>query len=251
MNHSAHRPNVITSGHYVGVEFEQGWFFFNAIQTEEIELKPYTLLNENGNRAEIAAATAGSEDDEIVDQFSRELVEPSSSEQNLIFQVLFGVAPSRVQIFPRFGRDRSPNLRGGAEPGEPQIAFNGYDSPYNDPSSQAEMFMFNDMNDLQLQAYNPMSEPTEARISAHVNKIRYTVVEDVDLMRAFLDGKMRFTAHSAGLGAQSTDRIRAPGWLTEKFGDVIYTTQEIYQQSEASAGSSGGVEDVIPGQNMS
>lgn len=223
---------ILKTGHYAGLKFEEGWFFTHILDTEYVELKPWILLNEDEERDEIAPHTAGSTDDEIVDHVERQLVEPRSSEQNLLFQLHLGVAPSRIQIFPFFGRDRAPNLTGGAEPGKPQVYLNGYDSPFNDPSPQSEIITVNSMDNLALQAYNPMDEPQEAKMSFHVNKMKYAVVEDVSLMKAMIQGQVPFRDHSMGLAAQRKEQIKAPSWLNDKFGDVILSTQEILRHGE-------------------
>lgn len=242
-----HNQNVqgrlLNTGHYAGLKFEEGWFFVHVLETEYAELKPWTLLNENEERAEIAPQTPGSTDDQIVDSVERELVEPRGNEKNLIFQTYLGVSPSRVQIFPFFGRNRSPNLTGGAEPGKPQIFLNGYDSPYNNPSEQSEIFTINSMDTLALQAYNPMTEPAEARVSMHVNKIKYAAVEDVDMMKAFIQGQRPFRDHTMGLGVQDKEQIKAPGWLQDRFGDLIMSTEEILQ-SGGGGGSSTSAESI-------
>lgn len=229
---------LVDTGHFVGLKFSQGWLFVHVLETEYVELKPWILLNENDNRAAIASNTAGSQDDEIVDEVGRQLIEPDDDEQNLVFQVFVGASPSKIQIFPIFGRDRRPNLTGGSEPGDPHFLFNGYDSPYNNPSEQAEFFLLDAIDSLSFQAYNPLPESTEARLSFHVNKFKYAVVEDKGLMKAFLQGQMPFRDHSVGLGAQAQDQSKAPGWLIERFGDVILTTREILN-SDVPAGESG------------
>ena len=221
----------VETGNYVGLKFDDGWMFLNVLEVERIDLKPYVLYNEDNEREEIAPRTAGTTDDEIIDELGRQLVEPNDSAKELMFQVLVGVAPSRMQVYPMYGRSRAPNLRGGAEPGDPQVPLTGYDSPYNNPSLQGEFFTTNDMNTLQLQAYNPMDEPKEARLSMYVNKFRYSVVENVDLMRSFIDGQVPFRSHPMGLGAKNTDQLSTPGWIESRFGDVILTTREIYQQT--------------------
>lgn len=228
-------PNFLGTGDYLGLEFaDAGWWFTHVIQTEEIELKPWILLNENENRDVIAAETAGSEDDLFKDTVGREFIVPNDDEKNMIFQVRFGIAPSRMQIYPFFGRDRSPNLRGTAEPGEPQVAFTGFDSPYNNPTRQAEIFTINSMSQPSLQAYNPMPEDEEARVSVHVNKIKYATIEDKDLMKAMIQGQVPFREHPMGLGAQKQDQIKAPGWLQDNFADVMHTTEEILASGESS-----------------
>lgn len=223
---------LLQTGNYLGLKFDEGWWFVNVLETEFIELKPWTLLNENGNRAEIAAQTAGSEDDEVTDDRDRHYLVPRDEEQNLIFQVQYGIAPSRMQVFPFYGRDRAPNLRGTAEPGGSQIPVTGFDSPYNDPTQQSELFTVNDQEFPAFQAYNPMDEAEEAKLSFHVNKMKYATIEDIGTQRAFLEGRLRYRPHPMGLGAQRRDQIRAPQWLTDAFGSSIRTTDEILNSTE-------------------
>lgn len=227
-------PNhrVLKTGNYAGLKFEQGWFFVHVLETEYIELKPWILLNENNERGEIGAQTAGSTDDEIVDEVDRRLLTPRQSEQNMLFQLFVGVAPSRMQIYPRFGRDSTPNLVGGAGPGSPQVPLTGFDSPYNNPSQQGEVITVNGMESLALQAYNPMDEPAEARLSFGVNKMKYVVIDDENVMLSFLQGQRPFREHPVGLGAQDRDQMKAPGWLMDKFGDAVLSTQEIFERAD-------------------
>ena len=227
-------PNhrLLQTGNYAGLKFEEGWFFIHILETEYIELKPYILMNETNERDEIAPEMAGSADDEILDQVERQLVAPRRNERNLLFQNFVGVAPSRMQLYPVFGRDRSPNLVGGAEPGNPQVPLNGYDSPYNNPSVQGELFTAEGINDLKLQAYNPMDEAAEARVSFHVNKLKYAVIDDLSRMGGFLRGEIPWRSHAVGLGAQTNDQVRAPSWMLDKFGDAIYTTREILEDTD-------------------
>lgn len=248
MRHHKDKGRVLKTGNYAGLKFEQGWFFIHVLETEEVELKPWVLLNENEERAELAPKTAGSTDDEVVDVVERQLIEPRGNEQELVFQLQFGIAPSRLQVFPFFGRDRAPNLTGGSEPGKPQVWATGYDSPYNNPTTQAEVFTVNNMASLALQAYNPTDEPIEPKLSIHVNKMKYAVVEDEGLMRAFIEGQQPFRDHTMGLGAQGSDQIRAPNWMLDRFGDVMLTTSEILEDNTANGGvapelpENGGVE---------
>jgi len=230
---------------YAGLHFDQGWFFIQALDTEFIELKPWILLNENESREAIAAATAGSSDDEITDEKGRNFLLPDDQEQDMVFQTQFGIAPSRVQVYPFFGRERMPNLQSTAEPGTPQIPVSGFDSPYNNPSQQTELFTVNSQSTPALQAFNPTSEELEARLSFHVNKIKYAVVDDENVMRAMLQGDQPARLHSMGLGAQKRDRINAPGWLMDMFGEHVLTTQEILDAAEKPSTGGQGVQ--IPG----
>lgn len=227
MPKNPYKNGMLRTAHYAGLHFEQGWWFIQVLDTEFIELKPWILLNENDNRAAIAAQTAGSPDDEFEDPQDRPYLIPDDQEQDLVYQIQFGISPSRMQIYPFFGRDRAPNLVSNAEPGEPQVPYTGFDSPYNNPSEVAELFTVNSQPPLSLQAFNPMDEAEEARLSFHVNRIKYAVVDDEQVMRAFLQGEKKAKLHSMGLGAQRRDRFAAPQWLMNTFGDLVLTTEQL------------------------
>lgn len=234
--------STLLTGQFLGLKFDAGWLFTRVLETEFIELKPWILLNENDNRDVIAAETAGSEDDEIEDTLDRHFLVPEENEQNLIFQVKYGITPSRMQVYPIFGRDRSPNLVGTAEPGTPQIPVNGEDSPYNEPSDQTEVFIVNSQEFPSFQAYNPMDEAEEARLSFHVNKMKYAVVTDINIMKAMLQGQQPAKLHPMGLGAQRRDQISIPAWVNRNFGDHIHTTEDIITH-ESSDGVQGSLPD--------
>lgn len=229
------QANLLT-GQFLGLKFASGWFFVRVLETEFIELKPWILLNDSGNREAIPAETAGSEDDEVLDTNDRHFLVPEDNEQNLVFQIRYGIDPSRMQIYPIFGRDRSPNLVGSAEPGSPQIPVNGFDSPYNDPTEQSELFVMNSQEFPSFQAYNPMDEAEEARLSFHVNKMKYAAITDINVMKAMLQGQQPARLHPMGHGAQRRDQLGVPAWLNRTFGDHIYTTEDIL--THQSAGSS-------------
>lgn len=225
-------------GHFVGLHFDGGWWFQQVLGTSKLELKPWILLNENNNRAAIAANTAGSKD-EIQDSSGRRLLEPNSDERNLVYQILAGVAPSRMQLFPFFGRDQNLGLENSIAVGEDESWITGFDSPYNNPTRQSEVFYINDMSRLKLQAYNPMDEAKEARVSFFINKIRYATVTDIDMMKAMLQGSVPAHMHMMGLGAQDRHQLSPPEWLEDVFGEHIHTTEEILKEGDASRANRG------------
>lgn len=198
-----------------------------------MEMKPWIFLNNEGNRAEIPANTAGN-NDEIQDNQSRRLLEPNKSERNLVFQILTGVAPSRMQLFPIFGRDQNLGLENSIAAGEDELWIEGFDSPYNDPTLQSELFYVNDMERLKLQAFNPMDVAREARASFHINKIRYATVTDVNLMKAMLQGQVPSRKHMMGLGAQNRHQLKVPEWLNDTFGEHIRSTENILKEGDTS-----------------
>jgi hypothetical protein len=216
------------------MKWQEGWWFIQVLGTSEEELKPWVLYNENGNRAEIAAQTAGNED-EIRNENGRLLLEPDDNERSMIYQVLVGVEPSRMQLFPTFGRNENPiGLETAVEPGQDEQWVTGYDSPYNNPSSQSEVVYVNDMSPLRLEAFNPMDESDEARLSFHINKINYATVQDTDLMKAMLQNQIPSSKHMMGLGATERDQLQAPEWVMDVFGDNIMETSEILNEGDTS-----------------
>ena len=91
------------------------------------------------------------------------------------------------------------------------------------------------MAPLRLQAYNPMDEAAEARLSFHINKLRYTTVTDRSLMKAMLQGQQPARFSMLGGGVQNRNQVGIPNWVDEAFSDHIHTTKEILD-----ANSTGG-----------
>lgn len=230
----------------VGLAFDDGWLFARVTATEYVELKPFTLKNENGDREAIAANTAGVSSDRITDEAGNYLLRPNKEDKNLIFHVMYGVAPSRMQVFEMFGRDRPQGLENYDEPGDPAPITNGYDSPYNDPTEEGEMFVVAEQSRPKLQAFNPTEEALEANVSFHINKLRYGVITDKSVQRAMLQGSIPFKAYPMGGAAQDNDRLSLPSWMNERFGDSIRTTQEILS-GDGEEGNAEPVEDVPGG----
>jgi hypothetical protein len=249
MQHKQRDTRKTRPGHYFGLKFQSGYLFFNVIGTEYVELKPFILKNENGNRAEIAAQTAGDEDDRLHDPNEVPLIEPEDEDRNLFFHIMYGIEPSRMQVFQRYGRDRNESLINYDEPGDPAPITNGFDSPYNNPSRESEFIVANDMSQPKLQAYNPMDEPAEARLSIHITKLRFAVIDDPGTQRALLQGQIPSRIMMVGGGAQDGDQTKAPSWVTSTFGDELRSAQEILTTSDADTGggNQGGAGGVVGG----
>lgn len=222
---------MLRAGHYTGLKFDEGWWFVQVLATEYNEVKPVVMLNENDNRDVIAAGTAATETDEVEDGNNNKILEPTDDDRNTIFQLMYGVAPSRIQMFELYGRDRNRAVQDYDEPGDPAPAVSGYDSPYNNPSRESELFYVNSMSPLRLQAFNPMDESTEARLSFHVNKMRYATVTDKSLMKAMLQGQQPARLATLGGGVQDRNQVGIPTWVREAYSEHIHSTEEILSDS--------------------
>lgn len=246
---------LVQTGDRIGLKFEGGWWFLQAVGTEYVEMKPWTLQNASGNRAAIAAKSAGSDADNIEDSNQNKILEPEKNHRDTVNQILWGVAPSRMQVFTLFGRNRNTSLQNYDKPGDPAAFVDGYDSPYDDPSPVTETFYVNAMSPLRLQAYNPMDTAHEAKVSFHVNKIRYNTITDESLMKAMLQGQVPARLIMMGQGVAQADQLQAPDWVTEAFGSDIYTTSQILsyqsggsnQSNTLSAQSGANVQNILAG----
>ena len=238
MRQNSNDSRFLKTGHYLGLKFDQGWWFTQVVGTEYVEVKPMVLLNEDESRAVIASSTESIATDEIEDSQDRRVLEPNDDERNTIFQLMYGIAPSRMQTYTLYGRDRPKSAQDYDAPGEPAAYVTGFDSPYNNPSRQAEAFYVNSMSPLRIQAFNPMDEAEEARLSFHVNKLRYTTVTDESLMKAMLQGQQPARLVELGEGVQNRDQVAIPSWLNEAFSEHIMTTDEILSSEPASGGTS-------------
>lgn len=237
MRQNQRDSRMLKPGMFAGLKFDEGWWFIQVVGTEYVEAKPITLQNEDETRGPIAPETAGVTTDQIEDSQGRQILEPDDSERNIINQIMYGVAPSRMQVFTLYGRDRNEALQDYDQPGHPGPYVNGFDSPYNNPTRESEIFYVNSMSPLRLQAFNPMSEANEAKLSVHVNKLRYTTVTDQSLMKAMLQGQQPARLSMMGEGVQNRDQVGIPTWLNEAFGEEIYTTDEILSDETGPGGN--------------
>ena len=233
MHRDQRDARILRPGHFIGLKWDEGWWFLQILGTSVEELKPWVLLNENGNRAEIAATTAGNQD-EIRDENNRLQLEPNDDERGLVFQILTGINPSRAVIVPEFGREQNLGLEQNIQPGDDEMWLQGFDSPYNNPSEQSEIIYVNDMAPLRLTGYNPMDEATEIELSFFVNKLHYATVTDVNMMKGMLQNQITSKKHMMGLGPVRQDQLSIPEWLESAFGEHITPTDQILDQGDTS-----------------
>jgi len=242
MQHKQRDSRFLQGGHYLGMEFDDDWWFVSVTGTEYEEVKPWTLKNSNDNRAKVSGNTSGVNDQNIEDPNGNMLLEPDDQNRNIIHQILFGVAPSRMQVFRLFGRDRNNAVQNYDEPGEPASYISGNDSPYDNPSSTSEFIYINSMAPVRLQPYNPTDTALEATVSFHIQKLKYVTITDKSLMRAMIQGQTPAHLVMMGLGVDDANQIGVPTWLNEAFGEHLYTTEEILQRDEQEQSNESSVE---------
>lgn len=229
------RSEFLRPGHLAGLKFDDGWWFIQCIGTEYVEIKPWTLLNENDVRDVVGAGESGQNDQNIVDGSGNDRVlEPNDEDRNTVHQLFFGVAPSRMQLFSLFGRDRNVAIEDYDAPGEVGGYWSGNDTPYDNASPTTEVFYVNSMAPLRLQPYNPMDVAKEANVSFHINKVRYTTITDEDTQKAILQGQTPAKLHMMGLGVQNQNQVGVPSWLNEAFGEHIRSTEKILDPSSGN-----------------
>lgn len=224
------------------MQFDDEWWFVSITGTEYDEVKPWTLKNSNDNRAALSADTSGTNDQNITDPNGNKILEPDDQDRNIIHQILVGVAPTRMQVFTLFGRDRNNAVQNYDEPGEPGVYISGNDSPYDNPSPTSEVIYINSMSPLRLQPYNPTDTSLTAHVSFHIQKLKYATITDKNLMRAMLQGRQPAHLTMMGLGVNDADQVGVPTWLNEAFGEHLYSTEEILAADEEDSSSAGAAE---------
>ena len=233
MQQSKRDGQPLKTGHFLGLKFDEGWWFIQVLSTSKLELKPWQLPDNNGNKAEIPAQTAGNFD-EIRNENGQLLLEPGEDERSLIFQIFAGVAPSRIQLYPEFGREQNLGLEQNITPGEDEIWADGHTAPYGSMTENGELFYINNMSRLRLTAFNPTDESFPAKASFLINKIHYATVTDINLMKAMLQNQVTAKKHPVGLGATDKDQLDLPEWVSTAFGEHIYSTEEILAEGDTS-----------------
>lgn len=249
MKQNPYDNGMVRAGQRVLLKFEEGYLGLQVIGAQFLELKSYTLKNSNGDREELAGGELGTSENIVSFLNSNEqILEPEDSSRDTAYQIQLGISPSRMELYPRFGRQRTIGSGGqDAAPGNSLTPFTGEDSPYNNPSEQTEIFYVNDMEPLKLQPYNPTSEPLEANISVHINKLHYGVIRNPVVLRGMLQGQTPARLAEVGLGEKRRDQLEAPSWVLNSFGENLYSAVDLINSDFDTSGDglASGAESLI------
>lgn len=206
--------------HYVGLLFDEGYWFFQVLRKQQLTIyAPYPF---NSNAVVAAGSTSGWETP--TDTAGRRYLEPQ--EEETIYQFFIGIAPSTTKMYLQYTQrvDRMNLIVPRSTPGD--IGYwDGFSTPYQDPSPRTELWSV-----YQLYPHFNMENPPVTGAdkmlfaSFYVNPMTYRVVKDANKIKSFLRGDKPATIRTMGDGDRP---ISAPSWLKNQYGDYFLCPEDI------------------------
>lgn len=205
---------------YVGLLFDEGYWFFKIIRKQQLTVYMPYHFNET---ADIATnSTSGWE--APADAQGRFYLEPQ--EEETVYQTFVGISPSQIKMYLQYTQreDRMSLIAPRPVPG--QIGFwDGEMSPYHDPSPITELWTVHDLYPY-FNVQNPGISCIDvlAYASFWITPFTYQVIKDRNRILEFLRGNRRCTVRTMGDGDRP---IKGPAWLIEDYSDYMVQPEEV------------------------
>ena len=206
--------------HYVGLLFDEGYWFFQVIRRQQLTIyAPYAF---NSNAVVASGSTSGWETP--TDAAGRRYLEPQ--EEETVYQFFTGLAPSTTNLYLQYSQrvDRMNLITPRTVPGA--IGYwDGLSTPYADPSPRTELWALYQLYP-HFNAENPPVTGVDEMLFAsfYITPMTYRVIKDTNKIKMFLRGDKPATIRTMGDGDRP---IGAPAWLKSEYGDYIVCPEEI------------------------
>lgn len=211
----------LKEGQFLMLRFKQGWLGFRTMGREITNLTPYQL------ESSLATVTTSTSWDDIPVSTTDDRVQiaPTREHKDQLYQVAYGISPSRAQIYEQFisRQDRGSLVATRAEGGA--VGHNdGEESPYRDPSIRTEFFSVYERSPV-FKAYNPTPDTIEVNMNFVIAKHFYYTIKTESLIKDFLTGQRRCKFYTMGMPGE--DPVSAPDWLAAQFEGVAKSLKDL------------------------
>jgi hypothetical protein len=215
----------------VGLLWNEGYFFFKTVRKETTNLSnwcPVAATQTASARNLAVDGTTGWVTP--IDQQSRNYLEPQK--EGVIYQFFFGVSPSTARVFYSFPlrTDRGSITTDREVPSSTADVgyFDGFDSPYENPSSETEMWSVKDKVPF-FNLNNPgiNAKPQTINLNFYLNMYSYYPITNTQTARDIIEGKRK--AHIYTMG-DPEDPASAPSWLLRRFKQYMLKPEEVEVQ---------------------
>jgi hypothetical protein len=215
--------------HYLGLQFQDGWYFVRVTGREPSNLRHLIAYNTSTspvvNPTPAATSTVNWDTVQVSATDTRYQLAPGDDHRGEIYQLFYGIYPSNVRAyFQLVSRQQRNNLVRQLEPGDDFGYITGEDSPYFDPAIKTEFFTVNQVFPA-FKIYNPATLPQTVYVNFQIMKYTYDVIKDPAMIKEFLEGKRRVKLYSMGL---DTDQmVTVPQWWADYFKGVPKNLSEV------------------------
>jgi len=203
----SHEDQWLQEGHFVALQFDQGWLVLMMTGREPSNYKPFSFGG-------VSALSNLSDWDEVKDSSNRRYLEPTK--EGFIKQIFWGVTPPKARVFFQYpSRQDRWSLIAVTRTLTGAIGYvDGEMSPFNGPfSKKTEIWTVYQL----YPAFN-IYNPTNARmldVKSHFDIMNYTykIVTDKVAIREFLAGERRVRKHT--VGGIDPRPATCPDWLVK------------------------------------
>lgn len=201
----SHEAHWLQEGHFVALQFGQGWLVIMITGREHSNLRPFSLGG-------VSAAGNLSDWDEVKDTSNRKYLEPPK--EQFIKQIFWGVSPAKARVFLQYpSRQDRWSLIQVTRTLTGAIGYiDGELSPFNGPfSPKTELWTVYQLYPA-LNVYNPTTERmVDVAMNFDIMNYTYKIITDKDAIKAFLSGDRRIRKHT--VGGIDPSPPACPAWL--------------------------------------
>jgi hypothetical protein len=215
------KDEFLNAGDFLALRFSDGYYCFRVMGKEMTNLKPYEM--------ETALAAAGTSSSwtaiPVSSSNSSEQIQPTKEHKDQIYQVRYGVYPSRMQIYTQFiSRQDRGSLVGTRAEGGAVGHVDGEDSPYMEPTEVSEFFSLYERSPV-FKAYNPTPSTSVVDLNFKIAKLYYWTIKNRALLTKLLSAEKRCKFYTMGLPGENP--MTAPTWLSDIYKGVPKSLEEL------------------------
>ena len=212
------RKGFMEEGQFLGLRFDDGFYFFRIMGKEMTNLKPYQI--ESALAAGATSTTWNTVQNSATD--SREQISPTKEHKDQIYQIRYGVSPSRMQVYYQYiSRQDRGSLVGTRVEGGAVGHIDGEENPFMEVGDNQDTNLFTIYERTPVfKAMNPTPSTSEVNLNFKIAKLYYTLINPKpndakkakDIVSKIMYGDRRCTFSTMGMPGES--QITAPTWLT-------------------------------------
>lgn len=220
----SHENYYLQEGHFVALQFSQGWIVVMITGAEPSDQRPFSLGG-------VSAQSNLSDWDEIKDSSNRKYLEPTK--EDFLKQIFWGVSPAKARVFFQYpSRQDRWSLIAVTRTLTGTIGYiDGEMSPWDGPfSRKTEIWTVYQLYPA-FNIYNPILERMlDVKLNFDVMNYTYGIIKDKEMIRQFLSGERRVRKHT--VGGIDPSPATAPQWLeklnkTAEGEDIFKYTRDL------------------------
>jgi len=203
----SHENFWLQEGHFIALQFEQGWIVFMITGREHSNLRPFSLGG-------CSALSNLSDWNEVKDSADRKYLQPTK--EAFLKQAFWGITPAKARVFFQYpSRQDRWSLIAVTRTITGDVGYiDGEMSPFHGPfSPKTEIWTVYQLYPA-FQIYNPTNDRMlDVKLQFDLMSYTYKIITDKAAIRDFLAGERRVRKHT--IGGLDPRAATCPDWLVK------------------------------------